>query len=45
MKNGIDVNVNTVIEMVDFCKFVGLSVEEYLGKLDLESANNSSSYN
>jgi len=45
MENGIDVNVNTVIEMVDFCKFVGLDVEEYLGKLDLESAKNSSSYN
>ena len=45
MKNGIDVNVNTVAEMVDFCKFVGLSVEDYLGNLNLEDVNNSSSYN
>ena len=45
MKNGIDVNVNTVAEMVDFCKFVDLSVEDYLGNLNLEDVNNSSSYN
>lgn len=45
MKNGIDVNVNTVAEMVDFCNFVGLSVEEYLGKLDLDTAKKDSSYN
>ena len=45
MKNGINVNVNTVAEMVDFCNFVGLSVEEYLGKLDLDTAKKDSSYN
>lgn len=45
LKNGIDVNVNTVVEMVDFCEYVGLSVEEYLGNLDLASARNTSSYN
>ncbi len=45
MENGIDVNVNTVAEMVDFCKFVGLSVEEYLGNLDLDSEKTQSSYN
>ncbi len=31
MKNGIDVNINTVVEMLDFCEFAGLSSEEYLG--------------
>lgn len=45
MKNGIDVNINTVIEMMDFCKFVGLSTEEYLGNPDLSAAKNDSSYN
>lgn len=45
MKNGIDVNVNTVAEMVDFCKFVGLSADEYLGKVNLDNAAASSSYN
>lgn len=43
MENGIDINVNTVAEMVDFCEFVGLDVEKYLGKLDLEKKE--SSYN
>lgn len=45
LKNGIDVNVNTVAEMVDFCNFVGLSVTDYLGELNLDTAKNQSSYN
>lgn len=43
MENGIDINVNTVAEMVDFCEFVGLDTEKYLGKLDLQKKE--SSYN
>lgn len=45
MENGIDVNVNTVAEMVDFCNFVGLPVEEYLGTLELDNISKQSSYN
>lgn len=45
MKNGIDVNVNTVAEMIDFCKFAELSVKDYLGDINLESVNKNSSYN
>lgn len=43
MKNGIDVHVNTVAEMADFCRFVGLDVKEYLG--DVEASSTASSYN
>lgn len=45
MQNGIDVNVNTVAEMVDFCKFVGLPAEAYLGKIELDTDKKESSYN
>ncbi len=44
MENGIDINVNTVAEMVDFCKFAEMSVEEYLGDINLESVKKDSSY-
>ena len=43
MKNGIDVNVNTVAEMVDLCRYLGMDVEEYLGaeakKLELSKSS------
>ncbi|MBR0277733.1 MAG: Ldh family oxidoreductase [Clostridia bacterium] len=42
MKNGIDININTVAEMIDFAKFVGMEPEEYLGKVDLDEAKESS---
>ena len=32
LKNGIDLNVNTVSEMIAFCNFAGLDSEKYLGK-------------
>lgn len=32
MKNGIDVNVNTVAEMVDLCNYLQMDVKEYLGE-------------
>ncbi|MDP4133638.1 MAG: Ldh family oxidoreductase [Bacillota bacterium] len=44
MKNGIAINVNTVAEMIDFCKFVGLDVEKYLGDVNLEQLKKQSSY-
>ncbi len=45
MKNGIDVNVNTVAEMLDFCEFAGISSKEYLGDINLDDTNKMSSYN
>ena len=32
LKNGIDVNINTVAEMVDLCNYLGMDVREYLGE-------------
>ena len=34
MREGIDVNVKTVKEMVDICKYLGMDVKEYLGDVD-----------
>ncbi len=45
MENGIDVNINTVREMVDFCDFAGLDVKEYLGDISFDSKKTESSYN
>ncbi len=32
LKNGIDVNINTVAEMVDLCNYLDMDVKEYLGE-------------
>ncbi|MBQ7108955.1 MAG: Ldh family oxidoreductase [Clostridia bacterium] len=32
LKNGIDVNINTVAEMVDLCNYLEMNVKEYLGE-------------
>ncbi|MBR5152601.1 MAG: Ldh family oxidoreductase [Clostridia bacterium] len=32
MKNGIDVHINTVAEMVDLCNYLEMDVKEYLGE-------------
>ena len=32
LKNGIDVNINTVAEMVDLCNYLNMNVKEYLGE-------------
>lgn len=32
MKNGIDVNINTVAEMIEMAKFLGMDSEKYLGR-------------
>jgi len=45
MENGIDVNINTVREMVDFCAFAGLDVKDYLGEVSFENNGSESSYN
>ena len=42
MQNGIDVNINTVAEMFDMCKYVGLNPVDYLGDVKFENANSSS---
>lgn len=44
LKNGIDVNINTVAEMFDMCKFVGLDPVPYLGDVNFDEVNASSSY-
>lgn len=36
LENGIDVNIGTVAEMVDLCKYLDMDVKEYLGE---EAAN------
>lgn len=42
MKNGIDVNINTVAEMKNLCDYLGLDSVRYLGDVDLSSAKQSS---
>ena len=42
LKNGINVNINTVAEMFDMCKYVGLDPVEYLGDVKFENASESS---
>ena len=38
MKNGIEVDVNTLAEMIDTCKYVGLDSRDYLGDVDVSGA-------
>ena len=44
LTNGIDVNINTDAEMFDMCKFVGLDPVQYLGDVNFDEVNASSSY-
>ena len=44
MKNGIDVNINTVAEMVDLCKYLDMDIERYLGKEAVQLTLKQSSY-
>lgn len=44
MENGVDVNINTVAEMVDLCNYLGMDVEDYLGKDAKELVLKKSSY-
>lgn len=41
MQNGIDVNINTVAEMADMAKYLGMDVEKYLGKVDVTGLESS----
>ncbi len=42
MKNGIDVNINTVAEMKNLCDYLGMDSIKYLGDVDFSSAKQSS---
>lgn len=42
LANGIDVNINTVAEMFDMCRYVGLDPVAYLGDVKFENAAASS---
>ena len=38
MKNGIEVDISTVSEMIDICKYLGMDSVEYLGEVDTTAA-------
>ena len=38
LKEGIQVNISTVAEMIDLCNKVGLDSAKYLGKVNVSSA-------
>ncbi len=42
LKNGIDVNINTVVEMKNLCDYLALDSVKYLGEVDFSSAKQSS---
>lgn len=42
MQNGIDVNINTVVEMKDLCDYLKMDSKKYLGDVDFTSAKKSS---
>lgn len=42
MKNGIDVNINTVVEMKNLCDYLGMDSVKYLGDVDFKDAKQSS---
>lgn len=39
MKNGIPVNENTVVEMIEFAKYVGIDPKEYFGDFEAKKSN------
>ncbi len=41
-ENGISVNINTVYEMAEMCKFVGVDYREYLGDVDFSGVKTGS---
>lgn len=41
MENGIDVNINTVAEMVDMARYLGLDSEKYLGQVEVTGLESS----
>ena len=44
MKNGIDVNINTVLEMKNLCEYLGMDSVKYLGDVDTSDAKNTIDY-
>lgn len=40
-REGIDVNISTVAEMIDICNYLGLNAEDYLGNVDVSDAKKS----
>ena len=43
-KNGIPVNENTVKEMIDMAKYLGMDVKAYFGDFEVKDNNFKSSY-
>ena len=41
MKNGIDVNVNTVSEMVEMAQYLGMDYKKYLGDVNVTGLKSS----
>ena len=41
MKNGLDVDISTVAEMIGICKDLGLDSVQYLGEVDTSAARES----
>lgn len=39
MKNGFDVNINTVVEMKNLCDYLGMDYKDYLGDVDFSDAS------
>lgn len=42
MKNGIEININTVAEMHELANYLGMDVDDYLGKIKIEEGWESS---
>lgn len=42
MRDGIEVNISTVSEMLDVCKYLGMDSEKYIGNFDVSAAKKSS---
>ncbi|MBQ7183210.1 MAG: Ldh family oxidoreductase [Clostridia bacterium] len=41
LRDGIDVNINTVAEMADMARFLNMDVEKYLGRVDVKGLESS----
>ena len=42
LKNGVAVNINTVYEMAEMCKYVGIDYKKYLGDVDFSETKSGS---
>ena len=38
MREGIDVDVSTVAEMINICEYLGMDSVDYLGEIDVSAA-------